>query len=352
MAKRMKPLGSATVVILACFYLSLIDGFPGNRPKSAFVGAQGSLSRKPAKGAKDFSSRTFILKTVTRSIADEDDIIKQCNLGDEVLEGTNTGAECSGEELARGQFSMEIERAFDIDTYHVPDISKEIPSDIPKVPGERNILKEAMSAYVRSLQSRPLLTKTLTAGFVGMIGDFLAQIFEHKMSKGVRFVLDARRVMGMTFECVFLSAPLMHYAYDYLEYIIPIQSTETDEQKTLRGGGSTDLDKKRIRTQFVKKWASAMSHVLADIFVLGPFYVLFIMFGTSLFEGRIRSLQAELAATFMPTFKTSVLASLGFMPMQVVAFGVLPTQFRLLYINLQDILWSALVSFAAHKARH
>ena len=349
MAKRMSPLGSATVLILACFYLSLIDGFPGNRPKSAFVGAQGSLSRKPAKGAKDFS-RTFLLETVTRSI-DEDDIIKQCNLGDEVLEVTDTGAECSGEGLASDQFSIEIERAFDIDTYHVPDISKEIPSDIPKGPGKKNILKEAMSAYVRSLQSRPLLTKTLTAGFVGMVGDFLAQIFEHKMSKGVRFVLDARRVMGMTFECIFLSAPLMHYAYDYLEYIIPIQSTETDEQKALRGG-STDLDKKRIRTQFVKKWASAMSHVLADIFVLGPFYVLFIMFGTSLFEGRIRSLQAELVATFMPTFKTSVVASLGFMPMQVVAFGVLPTQFRLLYINLQDILWSALVSFAAHKARH
>lgn len=348
MANKMNPSGRATILILACFYLSLIDGFPGNRPKSAFVAAQASFSRKPTKGATDFS-RTFLLETATRLI-DEDDIVKQCNLGDEVLEGAGTGAECSGEKLASDQFSIEIERAYDIDTFHVPDITKEIPSDIPKGPG-KNMLKEAMAAYVRSLQSRPLLTKTLTAGFVGMVGDFLAQIFENKMSKGVRFVLDARRAMGMTFECIFLSAPLMHYAYDYLEYIIPIQSTETNEQKALRGG-STDLDKTRLRMQFVKKWASAMSHVLADIFVLGPFYVLFIMFGTSLFEGRIRSLQAELVATFIPTFKTSVVASLGFMPMQVVAFGVLPTQFRLLYINLQDILWSALVSFAAHKARH
>ena len=344
----MNPSGSATILILACFYLSLIDGFPGNRPKSAFVAAQATVSRKPTKGAQDFS-RTFLLETATRLI-DEDDIAKQCNFGDEVLEGTGTGAECSGDKLESDHFLIEVERAFDIDTFLVPGISKEIPSQIPKSSG-KNLLKKAMAVYVRFLQSNPLLTKTLTAGFVGIIGDFLAQIVEHRMSKGARFVFDARRAMGMIFECAFLSTPLMHYAYNYLEHIIPIHDTETNEEKALRGG-STDFDKTRIRMQSLKRWAAATSHVLADIFLLGPFYVLFIMFGTSLFEGRIRSLQAELLANFIPTFKASVVASLGFMPMQVVAFGVLPTQFRLLYINLQDILWSALVSFAAHKARH
>jgi hypothetical protein len=224
---------------------------------------------------------------------------------------------------------------------------------------ETAILLEAGSLsamYVRFLQSHPLLTKTLTAGFVAMIGDFLAQIFEHRMSNGVRLILDAPRSLGMIFEYTFLSAPLMHYAYDYLEYIIPIHDTEkndgdSNEEEALLER-STDLDTARIRMQSLKRWAAATSHVLADIFVLGPFYVLFIMFGTSLFEGRISSLQAELLVNYIPTVKAAVATSLGFMPMQVAAFGVLPTQFRLLYINFQDIIWSAVVSFAAHKARH
>ena len=220
---------------------------------------------------------------------------------------------------------------------------------------ETAILLEAGSLsamYVRFLQSHPLLTKTLTAGFVAMIGDFLAQLFEHRMSNGVRLILDAPRSLGMIFEYTFLSAPLMHYAYDYLEYIIPIHETiETNEEEALLER-STDLDTARIRMQSLKRWAAATSHVLADIFVLGPFYVLFIMFGTSLFEGRISSLQAELLVNYIPTVKAAVATSLGFMPMQVAAFGVLPTQFRLLYINFQDIIWSAVVSFAAHKARH
>ena len=206
--------------------------------------------------------------------------------------------------------------------------------------------------YLRFLQSHPLLTKTLTAGFVAMIGDLLAQLFEHRMSNGALFVLDAPRSLGMAFEYTFLSAPLMHYAYDYLEYIIQIHETiETNEEEALLER-STDLDTARIRMQSLKRWAAATSHVLADIFVLGPFYVLFIMFGTSLFEGRISSLHAELLVNYIPTVKAAVATSLGFMPMQVAAFGVLPTQFRLLYINFQDIIWSAVVSFAAHKARH
>ena len=116
------------------------------------------------------------------------------------------------------------------------------------------------------------------------------------MSNGVRLILDAPRSLGMIFEYTFLSAPLMHYAYDYFEYIIPIHDTDKSDEESNEEEAlierSTDLDKTRMRMQSLKRWAAATSHVLTDIFVLGPFYVLFIMFATSLFEGRISSLQA------------------------------------------------------------
>jgi hypothetical protein len=169
------------------------------------------------------------------------------------------------------------------------------------------------------------------------------------MSGDTKFFVDIRRIFGIFFECAFLSAPLMHYAYDFLEYLVPIHGIDSDGEQHV---AQDQAESQKRNVESLKRWGAAIFHVLSDIFLLGPFYVLFIMTSTSIFEGRIWSLRTDLLSNFLSTFKTSVVVSLGFMPFQVSAFRVLPTQFRLLYINMQDIIWSAAVSFAAHKSRH
>lgn len=333
-----------TALLLVCFFFSSNNGFQqGNRPKqSAFASPLASTRRnKPTEGARDVLDIDPFKAAMT--FIDGDDV-EQCSLGDDHLEDV----ECNSEKLCIEPFAVKVETAYDIDAFIIEGNVKAIPTEISQNPAE-NLVKEAMRLYLHFLKTHTLLTKTLTSGLVGIIGDVMAQLFEQRISGNTKFPVDLRRIFGIFFDCVFLSAPLMHYAYDFLEYVVPVHGIYRDEMDEVQQD-QYDTQKKKIRS--LKRWAAAIFHVLSDIFLLGPFYVLFIMTSTSLFEGRTHTLQADLLSNFVPTFKTSVIASLGFMPFQVMAFRILPTHFRFLYINMQDIIWNAVVSFAAHKARH
>jgi hypothetical protein len=244
-------------------------------------------------------------------------------------------------------FEINVETTFSYDEYV---IKAENDSD-EKEKTSKGYISLAISFYLHLLQSSALLTKCLTAGFIGAIGDICAQIFEHRMSNSAKFVLHRRRLLGIAFECSAVSGPIMHYAYDFLESIVPIQDVDDDddEKQTLENANVYNGGKS---ISSMKKWAAALFHVLSDTFLLGPIYVLSMMATSSLFEGRMNTFKADLALDFFPTFKASIYSSLGFLPMQVFAFRMLPSQFRLLYMNLQDIIWNAVVSFMAHKSRH
>ena len=244
-------------------------------------------------------------------------------------------------------FAIDVETTYSYNEYV---IKTENESDEKEKTSE-GYISLAISFYLHLLQSSALLTKCLTAGFIGAIGDICAQMFEHRMSNGAKFVLHKRRLLGIAFECSAVSGPIMHYAYDFLETMVPIQDVDDvdDEKQTL---DSANFDDGGKSISSMKKWAAALFHVLSDTFLLGPIYVLSMMATSSLFEGRMNSFKADLALDFFPTFKASIYSSLGFLPMQVFAFRMLPSQFRLLYMNLQDIIWNAVVSFMAHKSRH
>jgi hypothetical protein len=251
-------------------------------------------------------------------------------------------AECNNvEETENVHYDIGIEATYEFNEF----ISSE-ENDLKKSKG---YISKAISVYIHLLESSALLTKCLTAGFIGGIGDVCAQMFEHKMSSNTRFALDCRRVFGIAFECTAISGPLMHHAYDFLERIVPIHDSESDERHQLDNASDDHMDN---TISPVHRWAAAIFHVLTDTFLLGPIYVLSIMATSSLFEGRMSTLKKQLAMDFLPTLKASIYSSLGFMPMQVLAFRMLPSHFRLLYMNIQDIFWNAVVSFMAHKSRH
>lgn len=203
----------------------------------------------------------------------------------------------------------------------------------------QTLVRDTFSLYMRLLDSHALLTKTLTSGVVGGFGDIMAQCFENNMSGKSLFLFDMRRLCGIFVESTFFSGPLMHYTYDYLEHLMPVNDPRDREEKV---GIISSL----------RTWIAATFHVIADTFLLGPLHVFSMMVIMLLFEGRIASLKLDLLNDFGPTFRASAVSSLLFMPLQVLAFKMLPTQLRLLYVNLQDILWNAVVSFAAHKSRH
>jgi hypothetical protein len=201
------------------------------------------------------------------------------------------------------------------------------------------------------LTTKPLLTKCLTAAIIGGLGDLSAQYTEHRMSVMSEsvyssFKLDFMRQFGILVEAGFVSGPIMHYAFDLMEIWFPVHGDSDSNHREI------EKSEKLPMTFKAQKWCAALIHLLLDTVFLCPIFVLSMMVITSLVEGRIYSLPYELRYEFMGTFYTSTLASIVFMPMQLLAFRLLPINLRLLYMNAQDIFWNAIVSFMAHRSRH
>ncbi len=218
----------------------------------------------------------------------------------------------------------------------------------------KHIGKTIMTIYLGLLKEHEVLTKSLTSGIIGIIGDFVAQCFEynvnmdrhsHGQNFNNAFFLDRVRLFGIFFESTFVSGPLMHYAYDYMEHLVPVHDGDEEEYNNYEG----DLVKKNRSS--ISKWTAASFHVLADIFILGPIFVFTMMLFTSIIEGRIATFLSELVLDFGPALWASTLASFSFVPIQLLAFKCLPIKFRLIYMNLQDVVWNAVVSVMAHKSR-
>ncbi len=232
-------------------------------------------------------------------------------------------------------YDIQFETSYETsETVATATISQNIPSKKPTT-----LVSKIISTYLHFLANHALLTKSLTSGLIGGLGDICAQCFEQRGLAGASLFkmavpLDRLRLFGIFFESIFLSGPIMHYAYDYMEYLVPVHG---------KGGQKSDSS--------LQQWFAASFHVLLDIVVLGPLFVLLLMATTSVIEGKVGSLKRELMTEFGPTLWVSTLASIGFIPTQLLAFRLLPVQFRLLYMNMQDIVWNAIVSFMAHKAR-
>lgn len=215
----------------------------------------------------------------------------------------------------------------------------------------KSTIKKLISLYLHFLCKYALVTKCITSGFIGIIGDLLAQSFEQYIGnrqinaiKKSAFVLDRIRLFGILFESTFVSGPLMHYAYDYMEHIVPVHDDEND-------GVKDDQVHQNEPVSSLKKWRAASFHVSADLFILGPIFVFTMMLFTSIIEGNIKTFGKELRLDFIPAVYAATVASFAFVPVQLFAFKHLPIKFRLLYMNFQDVVWNAVVSVMAHKSR-
>lgn len=202
-------------------------------------------------------------------------------------------------------------------------------------------LKERLvTRYLKLLETDALATKCVTAGLLSLVGDFFAQTYQ---SRSKKLHLNKLRAFALVFESTFLSGPLMHYAYDYMEQMLPISKSvlSFDEIDVLAP----------LQVFLRNQWTASFLHVAVDIMILGPLYVLSIMITSGLIEGNRSTIWPEFKLDFLPTVRASTITSILFSPIQMLAFKVLPVHLRLLYMNIQDIVWNSVVSFYAHRSR-
>jgi hypothetical protein len=204
-------------------------------------------------------------------------------------------------------------------------------------------LQQAVVWYTMNLNANPVSTKSITAGIIGIIGDYMAQWLEYKLEKrknppqevsslagglSIHGRYRFRRGLSILTDGFFISGPLMHFGYNLFESIIPINV----------GAGSSSL--------------AALAHVVADSVFLDSIFVASTFLVSGIMEGyTYKQIIPQFRSDFFPAMKASLATSILIFPFEFACFRYLPLTFRVLAVNFLDVLWDAVISFMAHRSR-
>ncbi|KAL7562183.1 hypothetical protein ACA910_013442 [Epithemia clementina (nom. ined.)] len=201
--------------------------------------------------------------------------------------------------------------------------------------------QEGIVGYSVLLETNPMVTKSVSAGVIGAIGDFMAQWLEHgglaskskkpsntstksTISSAISRY-NARRGFAIFADGLLLSGPLMHLGYEVFEHVLPIS-----------GGGTL----------------AALAHVVADTVLLDSIFIATTFWMTGLFEGfSIQQILSQFRRDYVATIKAGGLTSFLVMPVELICFRFLPLSFRVLAVNFIDIVWDGVISYMAHRSR-
>jgi len=154
------------------------------------------------------------------------------------------------------------------------------------------------------------------------------QLFEDALGlreDGGGKVFDLLRSFAVFIEGLVFTGPGLHFLYGALENMVPSQSNP---------------------------WA-ALLHVLADELLFDPLFVLGFFLLCGVLEGKhlVNEVIPQVQEEYWPALKGGWVVSVLFLPLEFCTFRYLPVQFRVLVVNLTDVVWTAVVSYFAHWDR-
>ncbi|GMF19089.1 unnamed protein product [Phytophthora lilii] len=177
--------------------------------------------------------------------------------------------------------------------------------------------------YDRWLRDSPLLTKGITSAILFGLGDRIAQRIENsETTDGDRIDAEDRHGLQRTARMMvwggILFAPVGHAWYNFLE-------------KTVRGKGTASIVKK----------------IAADQLIFSPPLSLAFFTYAGCSEGKQLRETLETAVAKLPP---TLAVNWTVWPLvHVCTFGFVPLQYRILFINIVNIGWSAFLSRMASK---
>jgi Mpv17 / PMP22 family len=200
------------------------------------------------------------------------------------------------------------------------------------------LLRQFSTLYMTNLVAFPCITKAISAGVIGICGDFMAQNLEHRLNKrkdnvskladvqgGSKFSYDVRRGLSIMTGGLFVSGPLMHLGYNLFEHILPVHGS-----------------------------FAALTHLVADMLILDSLFVATAFINTGIMEGYDlrRHIIPQFQRDYADTLKASWATSIMLMPLGFLCFRFLPVTLRTVAMNLTDVVWDAIISFMTHRNRH
>ena len=221
--------------------------------------------------------------------------------------------------------------------------------------------------YSEQVELHPVRTKALTTGMLSIVGDIVAQRIELHFDPVGDSTLDTLRLLAMFIEGVCYSGPLLHYVFEFYECIFPIQCLEDSgcnyaddtitvtsnvsiaSQASMSSRAHPSAHADYMMSQ--KKFLNAFLHVAFDQIIMAFPYVGGLMIITAVVEGHASDLGYELRHDYFHNIQVSWAAALVLAPFQILAFRYLDTMWRVLAVNIQDVIWVAVMSYMTHRNR-
>lgn len=162
---------------------------------------------------------------------------------------------------------------------------------------------DLLARYDRALIATPIATKACTSAIVELLGDAAAQRATRQF--------DARRSLAVAVDGV-MTGLVLHVVYGLQATYLPSSAV----------------------------WWVPFCHMIIDEFFVDPAFV----------AGFIAITDCDWRQ-FIPTLQASKAVSLSTLPVQWVNFRFVPVRYRVLVVNFIDLLWSAAVSYTAHRRK-
>lgn len=204
-----------------------------------------------------------------------------------------------------------------IDLDIVPEMKKSSSIPLSLMPLV-TLLQNLGSSYSTSLTTRPITTKSCTAGVTFFLSDVCAQKIENKNKKDAKY--DWTRTLVSTAVGLFYFGPAAHLWYDWVFSILPSTSLVSTLQKAALGQ-----------------------------LIFGPLFTC-IFFATSLMQSGTfnfgtwgKKIKADLPSAW--------LSGTGFWPLvDLISFSIVPVKYIPLFVNFCSFVWTIYLSMVANRS--
>ena len=189
------------------------------------------------------------------------------------------------------------------------------------------------------LETRPILTKSISSSILVGLGDVLTQTLEHNhqhhhpssssSSSTTGFTLDWVRTLKMASFGIIMIGPTLHLWYKFLDRFVakkyPVGYVLSNTERTL----------------------NAARQMLVDQTLFAPFALFQFLAYMGAIEGKsFDSIAEKMKHDMWPTL---VVNWYIWPAAQMLNFTLVPLQYRVLFVNSVAILWNAYLSHVQHK---
>lgn len=185
---------------------------------------------------------------------------------------------------------------------------------------DKNPLEKALAAYIKALQTKPILTKAITSGCIASIGSLASQLIVPNPATGGK--ISWRSVAAYGAFGFVVSGPLIHQFYILLDKMMPPKKEK-----------ATALD--------------GIKRVIVDRLVFAPPFLLLFLYVITILEGQgHQAAIARIKESFWPVLKLNIQVWTVF---QYININYVPPKYRVLFGNVLALVWSVFVASKRRK---